>query len=313
MRASARFLFLCILAAWISGNGRVTADQLGNDRESEQTDFDVAAAKQWRQQVIDELDDRLDRLSDDPAGRRELEARRQWLMAWTPGKMIGLRTMQAEESGDAEPQRDEPDLADTLAAVRLRDDLPADVASELRPAARMQQRLRQLDSEETRKANLSVTIELASKLGHALTDVLDSLPADDDELRRQVRWSLAYTRYRRARALAYRELPEVLESTPIQDSDRYERRLRVAHQRLRQTFAEPQSEFVLLEVRMLRREDDRGQALQKLERFRDTIDPKWYLKKRRDLLGELQWGPAHAEAARLYAESGLDEEGEPED
>ena len=138
-----------------------------------------------------------------------------------------------------------------------------------------------------------------------LVETLESVPAGAEELRKPLRWSLAHARYRRARALAYRELPEVLESMPIEDDAQYERQLREAHQRLRRTFDEPQKEFVLLEVRMLRRQGNRGQALQKLERFRSVIEPKWYLKKRRDLLEELQWEPAYAEAAQRYSESGL--------
>jgi len=205
-------------------------------------------------------------------------------------------------------------LQEILDATQQHTCLPPETQQALEHAVKLQQRLRELDSDAERKQHLVATAKLALQLEQALTSLLETWPStgvltvgEPQAIRETLRWALAHTRYRRARALAYRELPDVRTRLPIDDAEAYERELAEAHDRLRETFSEPQAEFVLLEIRMLRRAGKRGQALEKLERFGSTIELRWYLKKRRDLLGELDWGPPQAEAAKWYAEAGFGE------
>ncbi|RMF45334.1 MAG: hypothetical protein D6753_00375, partial [Planctomycetota bacterium] len=101
--------------------------------------------------------------------------------------------------------------------------------------------------------------------------------------------------------LAYRELADVVAARPIADPDAHDARLRRTWERLVQTIGRPRPEFVLLEIRMLRRDGQFGQALELLEEFGAAVDRKWLLKKRRDLLRELEWQPAAREAAVVFA------------
>lgn len=202
----------------------------------------------------------------------------------------------------------------------------ADPNRELKRVALLQDFLRLLDTPESRKTNLAATVDVAEIVDTALSELIrvaeprDTSSGTTSEKKAleekassetqagidvdTLRWALAHTRYRRARAIAYRELPDVLETTPIEDPRRHERELRQAQRRLSETFPEPRPEFVLLEVRMLRRDGQRGQALERLERFVWAIDRKWYLKKRRDLLDELGWELPHRKAAAIYQAAG---------
>ena len=108
--------------------------------------------------------------------------------------------------------------------------------------------------------------------------------------------------------MAYRELPVVRERWPISNPDHYQEQLAAVYQRLTNQTNRSRPEFILLEDRMLRRSGKKGRALELLEANRQSIEPKWYLKKRRDLLQELGWEPAYQEAARLYLEAGFSDE-----
>lgn len=95
---------------------------------------------------------------------------------------------------------------------------------------------------------------------------------------------------------------------PISDRARYEAQLSAAYQRLLHQTKTVRPEFILLEDRMLRRSGKKGRALELLEANQEWIEPKWYLKKRRDLLLELGWELPHKEADRLYLQAGYDDE-----
>jgi len=315
------YLFLAFtLALTLVGSRPAVADQPAGADAVISRHAPVTAAETWRQRRLNQINRRFNQLPAELAEHPEWRARREWLAQWVPGEMDGAEIFETTDRQADESSTEEPNLNHLAAAAEARLSQSAgeqsagvsssDALRQLQQAARQQKHLWQIDDEESRKKHLAETIELSKSLDQTLQDVLDSLPTEtetetDDGFRQSVRWALAHTRYRRARALAYRELPEVLEETPIRNRQRYERKLRDAHRDLRETFDEPQSEFVLLEIRMLRRAGDRGQALQKLERFRERIEPKWYLKKRRDLLEELGWDVPYREAARLYQESGL--------
>jgi hypothetical protein len=107
--------------------------------------------------------------------------------------------------------------------------------------------------------------------------------------------------------LAYRELPDVVRQTPIDDPERLNQEIESAYQDLIARVGTGRSEFILLEIRMLRRAKFYGQALALVEKYGSVIQPRWYLKKRRDLLKELQWDFPSAEAAKIYANEFPDE------
>lgn len=252
-------------------------------------DTDAAA---WQQNQLAELGRQLAAASDQ-ATATELRARTAWLQAWQPGRMDRLDAFEPEQH----TLRSEPDLTD------LRGQVPEAAEPALQRAIDLQQRLRRLDAVDVRKDNLHETVAVGEQLVHAL----QSIPREtlNEKSRGSLKWAIAFTLYRQARALGYQELPDVVQRQPIDDPEALDRRLRQVHAELTSVFDESQPEFVLLDVRMLRRDENYGRALQLLERHRATILGKWYLKKRRDLLEELGWVPPWKEAASIYRESGL--------
>ncbi|WP_231742084.1 hypothetical protein [Stieleria varia] len=247
----------------------------------------------WRAGQLQRIDQQL-RESASEDERLELAARKAWLRRWKPGQMPTA----PQPSSLQPPLVDEPQLT-TLSR-------PEGVGSnEWMELVAKQTRLLELDTDEDRKDNLKQIIEVATEFESMLTK---KLPASLQGLETKTGWTLAFARYRLGRALAYRELPVVREKWPITDTKRYDDRLRDAYQRLVDQAERGRPEFILLEDRMLRRSGQKGQALELLEANRNAIEPRWYLKKRRDLLQELGWTPAYEEAAQLYAESGLSEE-----
>lgn len=250
------------------------------------------AATAWKHDQLSELDRQLTDASDQ-AMATELRARKAWLQAWQPGRMDRLDAFEPRQ----QELRSEPNV------TGLREQVPEAAEPALQRAIELQQRLRRLDAVDVRKENLHKTVAVSEQL----VDALQSIPGDalNDEARGTRTWAIAFTRYRQARALGYQELPDVVQRQPIDDPEALDRRLRQVHAELQSLFDESQPEFVLLDVRMLRRDENYGMALQLLERHRATILGKWYLKKRRDLLEELGWVPPWKEAAAIYRESGL--------
>jgi len=162
-----------------------------------------------------------------------------------------------------------------------------------------------MDTDDDRKEKLREIIASAKRFEKELSE---QLPPRLRQFPAPTAWTLAYARYRLGRALAYRELPSVRERWPISDPDHYQEQLLTAYQRLLDQTKQVRPEFILLEDRILRRSGKKGRALELLEAYRESIEPKWYLKKRRDLLKELGWEPPYKEAARIYIEAGYGDE-----
>ncbi len=250
-------------------------------------------ALSWRSEQVDAITERIQNADSDDE-RLEYVARQTWLRRWKPGRMSPAPTHSPIES----------ELVEEPLLEKLR--MPTGVdPNAWQQMIASQRRLLAVDTDDERKENLPTIIGLAKNLEEVLAD---QLPPESQQLAAPTGWVLAYTRYRLGRALAYRELPVVRERWPISNSDHYQEQLAAVYQRLTNQTNRSRPEFILLEDRMLRRSGNKGRALELLEANRQSIEPKWYLKKRRDLLKELGWEPAYQEAARLYLEAGFSDE-----
>lgn len=257
---------------------------------AESSDID---AEGWRSRKLEAIATRAQGSKSDDE-RLEYAARQSWLRRWKPGQMpLAPAVAPVESELVEEPLLRNLERPETLDA------------NAWHAMIVLQTRLLAVDTDDERKENLRTTIELASQLETALSE---QLPSDSQSLATPTDWILAYTRYRLGRALAYRELPEVREGWPISNPDQYQEKLVSAFQRLTEHTNGDRPEFILLQDRMFRRSGKKGRALELLEENRQSIEPKWYLKKRRDLLQELGWGPPYREAARLYLQAGYDDE-----
>ncbi|MEO9932960.1 hypothetical protein [Rhodopirellula bahusiensis] len=250
-------------------------------------------AKRWRSGQLVAIAAKVDE-AESKDERLEYEARQAWLRRWEPGKMPSAPVGAPDESRLVE----EPLLKN------LERPKSVDVDT-WRSMVALQERLVSVDTDDERKKHLKTTIKLAGRLE---AELVEQLSSDERSLETSVDWVLAYTRYRLGRALAYRELPEVREAWPISDPERYESELQAIYQRLMEQTNGDRREFILLQDRMFRRSGKKGRALELLEANRNAIEPKWYLKKRRDLLQELGWDRPSQEAARLYLQAGYDDE-----
>ncbi|MFG0263098.1 MAG: hypothetical protein ACF788_11965 [Novipirellula sp. JB048] len=246
-------------------------------------------AEKWRKQRLATLAERIQKADSDDE-RLEYVARESWLRRWKPGQMSPA----AKEAPAELVLVEEPRLETLSRPGRIDPNVWQQMIT-------LQRRLHSVDNDAQRKENVRTTIGLAQQLEQLLCDQFPSAPR---QLTSPTAWVLAYTRYRLGRALAYRELPSVRAGWPITDPDRYEAQLTAAYQRLIDQAGRDRPEFILLPDRMLRRAGKRGLALELLEVSQQSIDPRWYLKKRRDLLQELGWDPPYQEAARLYLAAG---------
>lgn len=250
-------------------------------------------AENWRCQQLALVAEKIQKSGSDEE-RLEYVARQSWLCRWIPGQMP-----LAPNGAPVESELVEEPLLTELVKPSAID------PNDWQQMIALQARLLEVDTDDEHKENLRTTIELARPLEQILSD---QFPLESQQLATPTAWVLAYTRYRLGRALAYRELPEVRERWPISHPNEYEEQLSAAYQRLAKQASRDRVEFVLLTDRMLRRAGKIGRALELLEASRSSIEPKWYLKKRRDLLQELGWDPAYQEAAQLYLEAGYSDE-----
>jgi hypothetical protein len=279
-KSSAWGLFSLLLLLTLATNSKgIAADPI--DSES------------WRTQQLKKVEKKIvDADSDED--RLEYTARQSWLQRWKPGRMPSMPMHSQTKSALVE----EPLLGEL--------DKPTGVAPHVwQRMTTSQTELLAIDTDEDRKENLRAIIASARQVEKLLAD---ELPAQWQQLPSPTGWALAYARYRLGRALAYRELPSVRERWPISEPVQYEERLLAAYQTLIDQTNDVRPEFILLEDRILRRAGKKGRALELLEANQKWIEPKWYLKKRRDLLRELGWDPPHQEAARIYFEAGYRDE-----
>lgn len=260
--------------------------------------------KEWKSNHLAELDRQLAVESVKGSNRDELIAQRDWLANWTPGGMSAdprsnpkLPSIRSEPIIDTRLAKDlrkklenetevRQDEAELLLINQALVDHPDDPGLQ-------QLHLHWLDDPSRRKTHLKRVDSSALRLIQSLEPAKKSDPT--------IRLAIEFAMYRRGRALAYRELPDVLRHTPIDDPQRLNQMILSAHRDLFASAGKRHPEFILLEIRILRRAKKFGSALSLVEQYGSTIKRQWYLKKRRDLLKELGWSFPRSEAAEIYA------------
>lgn len=266
------------------------------------------ADAKWRSSQMSVLEQQLAEAGLGDELKQELESQQKWLRHWRPGQLTEKPLWESDLSLEpySEPVVDPeqragkvrevllgdnatPTTADTKSLQKLLQQYPEDVGVR-------QLHLHWLDQLQYRKTYPDEIAEAALRLAAMLEGL--SAESNSSELTR----ARAHCLYRRGRALAYRELPDVVAKQPIENPDAHAAALLGTYRQLKQLVAESRPEFVLLDVRMLRRDRWNGRALVLLEDFGDQLSQQWFLKKRRDLLRDLGFLPAAAEAEKLYAQ-----------
>ncbi|MCA8996954.1 MAG: S8 family serine peptidase [Planctomycetaceae bacterium] len=109
-------------------------------------------------------------------------------------------------------------------------------------------------------------------------------------LRTRQRDALIDALYRKGRALAYMELPDVVKDHPIKNPEKHDRQFEQNYKRLAGWVDVKEEKYALLHVRRERRKEHYGQALQVLNSLVDK-HPQNFLphKKRRDIYELLGW------------------------
>ena len=265
----------------------------------------------WKLSILAEIDDRL---AGDPINdsfRNELESRKTWLEEWIPGHM----TDEPRINSHVPQLRNEPILESVL-SNKLRKQLTwKSTDCDKSDILLLRQTLAGYPNDLGLQQLNIQWLDLSSRRKQHLEEIEISVRRFIDSLVRQespspeMRLATEFAMYRLGRALAYRELPDVVKQTPIKDPDKLSQQILLAYNNLIAVAGTGRSEFILLEIRILRREGSYGKSLVLLEKYASVIKRKWYLKKRRDLLKELEWKLPNAEAAQIYAKDFPTEKG----
>ena len=100
--------------------------------------------------------------------------------------------------------------------------------------------------------------------------------------------------YRKGRALAYMELPDVVDKHPIADKAAHDRAFKSNFKALGNWVDTTEKKYVLLHIRHERRRGRPAVALKWLQKYYPgTPANYWYVKKRRDLYQKLGWSHCH--------------------
>ena len=164
-------------------------------------------------------------------------------------------------------------------------------------------KLHLLDSEAKRKERLEAVISAADELIEAadankIAAVLGLRTPDSDDKEavkaykqaQKAKSQLMDALYRKARAIGYRELPEVLKKAPIEDVEAQAKAYNDSLKALARWVDLNDPEYVLLLVRKHRRQKEYAQAINLLNKYLSKSDNQsLWLKKRRDMLKQLGW------------------------
>ncbi len=296
-----RNLFVACLAilCWGPGGACTAIAQLSVLSEGD-------PARQWQKVQIASLEEQLANAATQDALRRELQSQLKWLRLWKPGQLTEAPLWKQDESARqrlSEPIIDPDGLATSLRQRLLgseatpttddTDELQALLSEHPDDVGVRQLHLHWLDQSVYRKTYPMEIADAAIRLVGLLEQLRPQTP--------DIESARAYCLYRRGRALAYRELPDVIKQNPIEDPAQHAAELLGAYNQLVDMVGRRQPEFILLDIRMLRRDRWNGQALALLEDHAGAIEKRWFLKKRRDLLHELGWELPAKEAGSLYS------------
>lgn len=162
-------------------------------------------------------------------------------------------------------------------------------------------KLDKLDSDDKRKTRLEAVISAADELiasfdqDEIAATLGRRVPQDDDDAEKahkkaeKERDELVDALYRKARAIGYRELPDVVAKKPIEDQAKQDDAFKSAVKALSVWADLNDDKYYLIRVRQLRREEHFAQAIQELNKHIDHESPLLHYKKRRDMLSELGW------------------------
>ncbi|MFO0940188.1 MAG: hypothetical protein U0930_05420 [Pirellulales bacterium] len=260
---------------------------------------------QWTSAQLSLIDQQLLDQTIKGALRNELESQKVWLNQWNSGQLkagpwIKQRentqrmlepTLDPEKSASALREKllgkkAKPTTADTQALQKLLEQNPGDLGLQ-------QLYLHWIDQKHYRDEFADKIVSTASTLANELAKV----EKQTDDLRH----ARAYCYYRAARALTHLESREMQAKQPIKDLAQHEAQLLGFYNQLGELVGHDRPEFILLEIRMLRRDHWNGQALMLLEEHAEILETNWYLQHRRDLLNDLGWNPPAKEAETIAA------------
>ncbi|MEO2010582.1 MAG: S8 family serine peptidase [Pirellulaceae bacterium] len=164
------------------------------------------------------------------------------------------------------------------------------------------QHLHALDREENRKKQLAKVVTAADKVIDMIEqdevamhfgrriDTGDAAAVKERKAFEKQRSHLIDALYRKGRALAYMELPEVIAKKPIADLEEHEKRFEANYTLLSQWVDPTEKDHFLLAVRRHRRKGELGAALVLLQKqMKLTPANYWHYKKQRDMMVELGW------------------------
>jgi len=161
-------------------------------------------------------------------------------------------------------------------------------------------KLRRLDEAKWRKQHLDEVVAAADAvlgqidqseialalIGRAVED--DKQDARKRKHAEKLKSLLIDTLYRKARAIGYRELPEVLEKHPIKDQKAQDKAFEAAYNALAKWVDPASEDYFLLHVRSEARKGNFGAALKSLNKHGSDSD-YWHIEKHRKLYDKLGW------------------------
>ena len=265
---------------------------------------------QWKVTQLQLIEQQLSDQAVKGPLRKELEAQKQWLSQWNSGELKDGPWMKQREAANrsSEPTID-PDKTATALRAKLLGKSAKPTAKETTELQALLEKhpedlgvqqlyLHWIDQKQYRNDYAEKIVESATKLATQLS----AIEKQTDE----TRMARAYCYYRAARALIHLESPQMQAKQAIKDAQQHEAQLLGLYNQLGELVGHDRPEFILVEVRMLRRDNWNGQALVMLEQNAEILDRGWYLAHRRDLLSDLGWSmPAkEAEAIAEAAKAG---------
>lgn len=172
----------------------------------------------------------------------------------------------------------------------------------------LQAKLHWLDHESHRKQHLADVVSAADAV---IADVdvdaivantgLGTTAAQNSKVKAS-HAALVDALYRKARAIGYMELSDVVAKHPIADKAAHDKAFEAAYKELDRWVDTKASQYGLVTVRRDRRKGRFGSALGQLERMvKTSADNYWHAKKRRDMYREAGWSHLYERESRWLA------------